>query len=59
MNGKPMGELILAIDVGTQSVRAALVDLSGRIHHLVKIPIEPYFSARPGWAEQQPAYYWE
>ena len=59
MNGKPTGELILAIDVGTQSVRAALVDLSGRIHHLVKIPIEPYFSARPGWAEQQPAYYWE
>ena len=30
---------------------AALVDLTGQIHHLVKTPIEPYFSERPGWAE--------
>ena len=52
------GELILAIDVGTQSVRAALVDLAGGVHHLVKQPIEPYFSAHPGWAEQDPEYYW-
>jgi len=53
------GELILAIDVGTQSVRAALVDLAGAIHHLVKKPIEPYFSTHPGWAEQQPELYWQ
>ncbi len=53
------GELILAIDAGTQSIRAALVDLSGEIQHLVKIPIEPYFSERPGWAEQRPEYYWQ
>ena len=52
-------ELILAIDAGTQSMRAALVDLAGTIRHLVKTPIEPYFSERPGWAEQQPEYYWE
>jgi sugar (pentulose or hexulose) kinase len=51
-------ELILAIDAGTQSMRAALVDLAGGIHHLVKTPIEPYFSRQPGWAEQQPEYYW-
>lgn len=51
-------ELILAIDAGTQSIRAALVDLTGQVHHLVKTPIEPYFSERPGWAEQQPEYYW-
>ncbi|MBA4369553.1 MAG: carbohydrate kinase [Desulfobacterium sp.] len=51
-------ELILAIDAGTQSMRAALVDLTGQIHHLVKTPIEPYFSVKPGWAEQQPEYYW-
>jgi len=51
-------ELILSIDAGTQSTRAALVDLTGQIHHLVKTPIEPYFSERPGWAEQQPEYYW-
>ncbi len=52
------GELILAIDAGTQSMRAGLVDLAGEVLHLVKTPIEPYFSARPGWAEQQPEYYW-
>ncbi|MDI6857421.1 MAG: FGGY-family carbohydrate kinase [Dehalococcoidia bacterium] len=51
--------LILSIDAGTQSVRAALVDLAGRIRHLVKTPIESYFSQRPGWAEQQPEYYWQ
>ena len=61
MTGLPggSGELILAIDAGTQSVRAALVDLSGEILHLVKTPIEPYFSERPGWAEQRPEYYWQ
>lgn len=53
------GELILSIDAGTQSIRAALVDLAGQIHSLVKIPIEPYFSDHPGWAEQQPEYYWQ
>ena len=55
---KPV-ELILAIDAGTQSIRAALIDLKGAIRDLVKTPIEPYFSERPGWAEQRPEYYWE
>ena len=27
--------------------------------HIVKTPIQPYFSEHPGWAEQQPDYYWE
>ena len=53
------GDLILAIDVGTQSTRAAIVDLRGEILHMAKTPAEPYFSARPGWAEQQPDYYWQ
>ena len=51
--------LILTIDAGTQSIRAALVDLSGNITDMVKTPIEPYFSAHPGWAEQEPEYYWD
>ncbi len=54
-----MSDLIVAIDAGTQSVRAALVDLTGEIHKLVKNPIEPYFSELPGYAEQDPDYYWE
>jgi sugar (pentulose or hexulose) kinase len=53
------GELILSIDAGTQSVRAALVDVHGAIRRLAKTPIEPYFSEQPGWAEQRPDYYWE
>ena len=58
-SAKRQAELILSIDAGTQSVRAALVDLTGRIQHLVKTPIEPYFSEHPGWAEQRPEYYWQ
>lgn len=51
--------LLLAIDVGTQSTRAAIVDLQGGVHHLVRTPVAPYFSTHPGWAEQDPATYWE
>lgn len=54
-----MSELIVSIDAGTQSIRAALVDLEGEIHKLVKNPIEPYFADQPGYAEQHPEYYWE
>ena len=52
-------ELILSIDAGTQSIRAALIDTSGNIVHIVKMPIQPYFSEHPGWAEQKPDYYWD
>lgn len=51
--------LILSIDAGTQSMRAGFVDLKGNIVHQVKNAIEPYFSVKPGWAEQKPEYYWE
>ncbi len=57
MNQK--NEMILAIDAGTQSIRAALVDVKGNIRHIVKTPIVPYFSENPGWAEQDPDYYWK
>lgn len=50
-------ELILAIDCGTQSVRAVLIDLNGNVIQIVKTEIEPYFSAAPGWAEQYPEYF--
>ena len=52
-------KMILSIDAGTQSIRAALIDTSGNIVHIVKRQIEPYFSAHPGWAEQDPDYYWK
>lgn len=49
---------LLAIDVGTQSVRAIVFDPTGTVVGLAKIPIEPYVSPRPGWAEQDPELYW-
>jgi len=59
MTATKQGDLILVFDAGTQSIRAALIDPRGMIRHIVKTPIEPYFSRQPGWAEQEPAYYWE
>ncbi len=50
---------ILAIDNGTQSVRALLFDLQGNLNATVKIALEPYFSNKPGWAEQHAEYFWE
>ena len=52
VTSKKPGECILAIDAGTQSIRAVLIDLKGNLIDIVKTPIEPYFSAHPGWAEQ-------
>jgi sugar (pentulose or hexulose) kinase len=52
-------DLILAIDNGTQSVRALLFDLQGRLVAKSRVLIEPYVSPRPGWAEQRPEYFWE
>lgn len=51
-------DLILAIDHGTQSVRAILFDHRGRMVAFSRVPIEPYQSRWPGWAEQDPDYYW-
>jgi len=53
------GEQILAIDNGTQSVRALIFDLEGRLIAKKRIPIQPYYSPKPGWAEQDPLVFWE
>jgi sugar (pentulose or hexulose) kinase len=49
---------LLAIDVGTQSVRALVFDPRGVLVGHGRVPIEPYVSPRPGWAEQDPEVYW-
>lgn len=51
--------LILAIDNGTQSIRALLFDTRGNLLGKGKQEIEPYFSEQPGWAEQHPEYFWD
>ena len=52
------GENILAIDNGTQSVRALLFDPKGNLLAKSRILIEPYFSTSPGLAEQKPEVFW-
>lgn len=48
----------LAIDNGTQSVRAMIFDQFGALIAKSKVDIEPYFSTQPGWAEQEAEYFW-
>lgn len=52
-------DVVLSIDVGTQSVRALLFDLQGNLIDMARVPVNPYYSPQPGWAEQRPEYYWE
>src|SRR5271157_761122 len=48
---------VLGLDVGTQSLRAALFDLQGRSVAFGVAPIDTTFP-RPTWAEQDPAQWW-
>ncbi|HOM66970.1 MAG: L-xylulose/3-keto-L-gulonate kinase [Chloroflexi bacterium ADurb.Bin120] len=50
---------ILAIDNGTQSVRALIFDLKGQLIAKNRVPIQPYYSVKPGWAEQDPDVFWQ
>ncbi len=50
---------ILSIDCGTQSVRAMVFDSKGNLIEKVQRKIDPYFSKKPGWAEQYPELYWK
>ena len=58
MNPPAGPEQVLAVDVGTQSVRALAFDAVGSLLASARIPIEPYVSPQPGWAEQDPELYW-
>ena len=50
---------LLAIDVGTQSVRALVFDDVGTLCARAQVPIAPpYHAPQPGHAEQDPAVFW-
>ncbi len=42
-------DLILAIDNGTQSLKALIFDLKGRLLFKKRVLFKPYFSEQPGW----------
>jgi xylulokinase len=52
------GDCVLAIDIGTQSTRAALVSPAGTILDVAGSPID-LFAPQPGWAEQEPGQWWQ
>jgi len=49
---------ILALDIGTQSARAAVLSQDGEILGIGQIPHE-VDSPQPGWAQQRPAAWWD
>ncbi len=51
-------QTILAIDCGTQSLRALLFSKKGELFARVQVEYEPYVCPVPGWAEQDPELYW-
>ena len=52
------GDRVLALDVGTQSVRAMVFDPAGTLLARAKVPIEPYAPGPPGHCEQDAELYW-
>ncbi|QEH33363.1 Ribulokinase [Aquisphaera giovannonii] len=56
-NAQATDRLVLGLDMGTQSLRAALVDLKGRTVAYGVEPIETTYP-RPAWAEQEPRQWW-
>lgn len=49
---------LLSIDCGTQSLRVIVFDVSGTVIVKEKISYAPYFSEKPGWAEQYTETWW-
>ena len=49
---------ILAIDNGTQSVRAILFDLNGEIVAKSQVHLDEYHATHPGWHEHDPDGWW-
>jgi len=53
-----MKDLVLAIDIGTGSARAALVEKSGRIIEIIQQEHDQ-ITPKTGWSEQKPSSWWQ
>ena len=51
-------DYLLAIDNGTQSVRALIFDVHGHLVDKAQVEITSYQSPRPGWVENDPEAFW-
>jgi len=49
---------LMGIDIGTQSTRAAIIDLDGHVIASASSP-QDMLTPRPGWAEQEPRKWWQ
>jgi sugar (pentulose or hexulose) kinase len=54
----PGADRVLAIDCGTQSLRAIVFDPHGGVLASARVAFEPYVAPQPGWAEQDPEVWW-
>ena len=52
-------DLLLAIDNGTQSLKALVFDLEGQLLAKEQVKFTPYYSEQPAWAEQDPEIFWQ
>ena len=50
---------LISIDCGTQSLRVIIFAEDGSVLAKQQIMYKPYVSPRPGWAEQNPAVWWD
>ncbi|RJP65027.1 MAG: hypothetical protein C4532_18390 [Candidatus Abyssobacteria bacterium SURF_17] len=53
-----MNKNVLVVDLGTQSIRAAIITQDGKILGMSQIQ-QDVNSPRPGWAQQRPDSWWE
>lgn len=54
-----MKPVVLTFDLGTQSLRATIVDSAGTILYKEQTKFESLIFANPGWAEQDGSFYWQ
>lgn len=55
-----MSDVVLAIDMGTQSVRALAFDATGALLDKAQVRYAPaWHTPEPSWAEQDPEAYWQ